>query len=133
MSWRTIGTIYAKEFKDTVRDRRALVSIIVIPTFIMPALMFGFGKAASVIISKAKEEVPRIMVINGADSPGIRAELERSGRFRLEPASADWRTLISEKKVRAAVEIPSGFEKALESGSAPDIALYDFDGELKSG
>ena len=133
MSWRTIGTIYAKEFTDSVRDRRVLVSMIVLPTVIMPLLIFGFAKAASVIISKARQEIPRVMVIGGADSPGIRAELERSGRFRVEPASPDWRTLVSDKKVRAAVEIPGGFEKALESGSAPAIALYDYQGELKSG
>jgi sodium transport system permease protein len=133
MSWRTIGTIYAKEFTDSVRDRRALVSMIVLPTVIMPLLIFGFAKTASVIISKARQEIPRVMVIGGADSPGIRAELERSGRFRVEPASPDWRILVSDKKVRAAVEIPGGFEKALESGSAPAIALYDYQGELKSG
>jgi sodium transport system permease protein len=133
MSWRTVGTIYAKEFTDSVRDRRALVSMIVLPTVIMPLLIFGFAKTASVIISKARQEIPRVMVIGGADSPGIRAELEGSGRFRVEPASPDWRTLVSDKKVRAAVEIPGGFEKALESGSAPAIALYDYQGELKSG
>jgi sodium transport system permease protein len=133
MSWRTVGTIYAKEFRDSVRDRRALISMIVIPTIIMPALIFGFAKTASVIISRAKEEIPRVMIVNGADSPGIRAELGKSGKFRVEPASADWKALISDKKVRAAVEIPDGFEKALEAGSAPAITLYDYQGELKSG
>jgi sodium transport system permease protein len=73
------------------------------------------------------------MVIGGADSPGVRGDLEKSGRFRVEPASPDWKSLISEKKVRAAVEIPVGFEKALESGSAPAVTLYDYEGELKSG
>ena len=133
MSWRTIGTIYAKEFTDSVRDRRALASMIVLPTVVMPLLIFGFAKTASVIISKAREEVPRIMVVGGADSPGILAELKGSGRFRVERASPDWRILVSDKKVRAAVEIPAGFEKALESGSAPAVTLYDYQGELKSG
>jgi sodium transport system permease protein len=133
MNGRTIGTIYAKEFRDTVRDRRALVSMIIIPTVIMPLLILGFAKTASVIISKAREEIPRIMVIGGADSPGVRAELEKSGKFRIEPATRDWRSLISDKRVRAAVEIPAGFEKALEAGSAPDIVVYDYKGELKSG
>lgn len=133
MNGRNVGTIYAKEFRDTVRDRRAPVSMIIVPTVIMPLLVFGFAKTASVIISKAKEEVPRIMVIGGADSPGVVAGLVKSGRFRVEPASRDWKGLISDKKVRAAVEIPDGFEKALGSGSAPGITLYDYQGEMKSG
>jgi sodium transport system permease protein len=133
LNWRAVGTIYAKELRDLLRDRRTLVSTIVIPTFIMPALMLVVVKTASTIVSKARAEIPRIMVIGGDDSPGIRAELEKTGKFRLERASGDWKSLISNKRVRAAVEIPAGFERALGSGSAPAITLYDYQGELKSG
>ncbi len=133
MKGRTIGTIYAKELRDSLRDRRAVVSSIAIPTLVMPILLLGLGKLASTVVSRARAEIPLVMLVGGADSPGITAALGKSGKFRVEPATADWRTLISDKKVRAAVEIPQGFEKALESGSAPAVNLYDFDGELKSG
>jgi sodium transport system permease protein len=133
MSWRIVGTIYAKELRDSLRDRRTLLSTIIIPTFVMPALVLGVSRLASAVVSQARQEIPRIMVIGGADSPGIRAELEKSGKFRVEKASADWKALISEKRVRAAAEIPEGFERALSTGSAPTITLYDYQGELKSG
>jgi sodium transport system permease protein len=133
MSWRTIGTVYAKELRDTLRDRRTLISMIVVPTLFMPALILGMGKVASVVVAKAKEEVPRIMVIGGADSPGVIRELRDSGKFKVEKASADWKALISDKKVRAAAEIPLGFDAALRLGSAPAVTLYDYQGELKSG
>lgn len=133
MSWRTIGTVYAKELRDTLRDRRTLISMIVVPTLFMPALILGMGKVASVVVAKAKEEVPRIMVIGGADSPGVLRELRDSGKFKVEKASADWKALISDKKVRAAAEIPPGFDAALKLGSAPAVTLYDYQGELKSG
>jgi sodium transport system permease protein len=133
MNWGTIATIYAKELRDLLRDRRTLISTIVIPTFIMPVIILGFGKAVATVISKAREEVPRVMVVDGADSPRVRAELEKSGRFRIETASPDWKTLISDKKVRAAVEIPAGFDRALEAGSAPAVTLYNYLGEMKSG
>ncbi len=133
MSWGTIGTIYAKELRDSLRDRRTLLSTIIIPTFVMPALVLGVGKLASAVVSKAREEIPRVMVIGGGDSPGVRAALGQSRKFRAEPAAADWKSLISEKKVRAAAQIPDGFEKALETGSAPAVTLYHYEGELKSG
>ena len=133
MNWHTIGTVYVKELRDTLRDRRTLISMIIVPTLFMPGLIFGMGKAASVIVSKAKEEVPRVMVIGGVDSPGLRSELEKSGKFRLEKALPDWKKLISEKRIRAAVEIPDGFDRALLAGSAPAVTLYDYEGELKSG
>lgn len=132
MNWGAIGTIYLKELRDSLRDRRTLISMIAMPTFVMPALIIGAGKIASSVVTKARAEVPRIMVVGGEDSPGIRSELEKSGKFRVEGASPDWKTLISDKKIRAAVEIAPGFEKALESGSAPAVILYNYQGELKS-
>jgi sodium transport system permease protein len=133
MSWGTVGTVYAKELRDSLRDRRTLVSTVIVPTVVMPLLVLVMGAVAVSIVASARREIPRIMVVGGADSPGIRAGLEGTGRFRVETASADWEALISDRKVRAAVEIPKGFERALESGSAPAVTLYDFDGELNSG
>jgi sodium transport system permease protein len=133
MNARSIATIYCKELRDLLRDRRTLVSTIVVPTFIMPLFILGFGRVMSAVISKARAEIPTVMLVGGGDSPRVRAELEKSGRFRIEAASADWRALISDKKVRAAVEIPDGFERALGSGSAPAVTLYHYEGELKSG
>jgi sodium transport system permease protein len=133
MSGRTIRTIYAKELMDSLRDRRTLISTLLMPTLLMPLLILGIGSIASRVVTKARQEVPRIMVVGGLDSPGIRADLGKSGKFRVEAASADWKALIEDRKVRAAVEIPPGFEKALESGSAPPVTIYGFDGELNSG
>jgi sodium transport system permease protein len=133
MSWRTVGTIYAKELKDSVRDRRTLISMIVIPTIVMPALIFGVGQAASTIVTKARAEIPRVMVIGGADSPGVRSELERSGKFQVKAETADWKALIAEKRIRAVVEIPPGFERGLAAGGALAVNVYDYEGELKSG
>jgi sodium transport system ATP-binding protein len=39
MSWANIVTIYLKELRDSLRDRRTLISTIVMPTLIMPLLM----------------------------------------------------------------------------------------------
>lgn len=133
MNLSRIATIYAKELRDLIRDRRTIISTIVIPTVAMPLIMFGFGKAVSIVVSKAKQEVPRVMLIGGDDSPEAVSALKASPKFHVEKASTDWKALISDKKVRAAVEIPAGFDAALTLGSAPDVVVYTYDGEIKSG
>jgi sodium transport system permease protein len=133
VSLRIVGIIYLKELRDMLRDRRTLMSMIVVPTFVMPAALLAATRVVTAVTRQARAEVPRVMVIGGADSPGVRKGLERTGKFRLEDASADWRRLISDKRVRAAVEIPPGFEKALSAGDAPTITLYGYQGEMKSG
>lgn len=69
MNWKNILTVYLKELKDSLRDRRAILSIVIIPTLVMPALFFGVGKIAAGVVSKAKQEIPSIMIIGGGDSP----------------------------------------------------------------
>ena len=133
MNGRTIATVYLKELRDSLRDRRTLVSTIVIPTFVMPMLVLGVFRVASGLVQKARAEVPAVMVIGGDDSPKVRSALEASKRFRARPAAADWRSEIAEKRIRAAVEIPPGFQAGLEAGSAPAVTLYHYEGELKSG
>lgn len=133
MNWNHIVTVYLKELKDSLRDRRTLVSMIVIPTLIMPLLMFGIGAVMTKVVKAAREEVSRIVIIGGEDSPGIVAALKADKNFRVVETKADYRQLISEKRIRLAVNIPDGFEVALKGGEPKTVTLYHYQGEMKSG
>jgi sodium transport system permease protein len=133
MNWQNILTVYFKELKDSLRDRRTLISMIVVPTLIMPIIMFGVGTIMTKIMKQAQSETVSVMVLGGTDSPGVVAALQAEKKFKLVPASADYKQLISDKKVRVAVEIPAGFEAALKGGEAQTVSLYYYEGELKSG
>jgi sodium transport system permease protein len=133
MNWSNIVTVYLKELKDSLRDRRTIISMIVVPTLIMPIMMFGVGTIMSKIVKQAQTEVVSVMVLGGADSPGVLASLKADKKFRVVPESADYKQLISDKKVRVAVEIPAGFETALKGGETQTVPLYYYEGELKSG
>ncbi len=133
MNWNNIVTVYLKELKDSLRDRRTLISMIVVPTLIMPILMFGVGTIMSKIVKQAQAETVSVMVLGGADSPGVVASLTADKKFRVVPGSADYQQLISDKKIRAAVEIPPGFEATLKAGDTQTVTLYYYEGELKSG
>ena len=76
MNWNNISTVYLKELKDSLRDRRTLMSMIIIPTFVIPLMVFGAGKVMSSVMNKAQEEASAIMIIGGEDSPGIVAGLK---------------------------------------------------------
>lgn len=138
MHWNHIVTVYLKELKDSLRDRRTLISMIVVPALIMPVLMLGVGTIMSKVMKKAKEEVPSVMLLGGEDAPAVvaalRAEKNARGepRFRFVPAG-DYRHLISEKQLRAAVELPAGWEAALAADAPPTVRIFHYEGELRSG
>lgn len=132
MNWSSVVTVYAKELKDSLRDRRALISIIVIPTFVMPALMFAVIKVAMKVEAKAREEIPTVMVLSSEDSPTVVAALRAAPTMRVVPANENYQQLISDKKIRAAVKLPAGFEAALKADTAEPVQILYYAGEPKS-
>jgi len=133
MSLRNIGIVYRKELVDSLRDRRTLVSMIVVPLLIMPLLTIGLGVLSFALVGAAMKEAPQVMILGGEDSPHVVAELKQLKDLQIVPAKPDYADEISNKQIRAAVEIPQGFEAKLAAGESSTVKIYMYEGELKSG
>ena len=132
MNWGNIVTIYLKELRDMLRDRRTLISMIVIPTLVMPGLLALVAVVSVKVAGDAAAATPTVMIIGGADSPAVVAALRAAPRLKLVPTTPDWRRQISDKALRAAVEIPAGFDAAIERGESSTVRIYNYAGELRS-
>jgi sodium transport system permease protein len=132
MARNAIGIVYRKEFTEWVRDRRTLISTVLVPLFFFPIIMVGFTTLAVVLVGKAKEETPKIMILGGEDSPEVLSGLRKVKSLEIAPYRVNWKEQISDKEIRAAVEIPSGFQAALEKGEAKIVKIYYYEGEMKS-
>jgi sodium transport system permease protein len=133
MNLHNILTVYRKEIRDSLRDRRTVISMIVIPALMIPGMMLLAVGVSSRVVNKARSETPAVMLLGGQNSPALRAALASNPKVRIVPAASDWKQRISDKQLRAAVEIPSGFDAALARGAPAEIAIYDYEGELRSG
>jgi len=133
VSLRSIGIVYRKELVDSLRDRRTLISMIVVPLLLMPLLTIGLGVILVRQVGQAREEVPKVMILGGEDSPKVRAELEKLEGVQIVPQKLDYAEEISDKQIRAAVEIPAGFDAKLAAGQPMSVKIYMYHGELRSG
>ena len=133
MSFRNIGIVYRKELVDSLRDRRTVISTTAVPLLLMPLLTIGMGVVSAKLVGLAMEEVPTVMVLGGADSPNLKAELDQFRDVRIVPARQDYAEEISNKQIRAAVEIPQGFDAKLAAGEPTTVKIYIYQGDLKSG
>lgn len=132
MNGRTILVVYRKELRDLMRDRRTIISMIVVPVLVIPALMLGIGGISVKMVKKAAGEIPSVMILGETNAPNIAAQLRALPKIKVVPADADYTNLISNKKVRAAVELPPNFEAGLASGQDLNVRIYVYQGELKS-
>ena len=69
MNLNPIAIVYFKEWRELLRDRRTIISMVVVPVLIMPVLMVTVGTTATKLVGKARQETPKVMLLGGADSP----------------------------------------------------------------
>jgi sodium transport system permease protein len=132
MNLKAIGVVYRKELTEWLRDRRTLISTVLVPLLAFPLLMVGITALATIMIGNAEKEVPKVMILGGEDSPQLLDDLKKTDQLNIVTYADNWKDQISNKEIRAAVEIPKGFQTALTEGQSPTIQVYFYEGELKS-
>ena len=132
MSLENIGIVYRKELREALRDRRTLVSSLLVPLLLFPLLTAGMGAAISALVGKAKEEIPKVMIIGGEDSPKFLQNLQSMKKIEVVPLASNWKDQVINKEIRATVEIPNGFEENLAHQKIATVKIYNYDGDLKS-
>jgi sodium transport system permease protein len=130
---RNIAVVYRKELTDALRDRRTVISMIVVPIFLMPVLTIFLGVLSARLIGRALLQVSSIMVIGGENSPQILAALHTLQDVQVVPASSDYALQIVDKKIRAAVELPSDFDAMIARGETAKVRIDTYQGEINSG
>ena len=133
MSRSNIFTVYRKELTDSLRDRRTLISMVVVPIVIFPLISIGMFTFIAKVVGKALEEVPKVMILSAGDSPHAVEDLKAIKGIDFIPGTPDYALQISDKKIRAAVDVPAGFDAAVDHDTKMTLKIYNYEGDLKSG
>lgn len=113
-----VRTIYLKEMRDILRDRRTLVSMILIPILLMPVMMLGIGAIMEKRIQSLQAEKSQIAWLGGDAAADIRSLLENRDDLGLLTGVEDTTvilTMLREKELDAAVSVPPGFDPDVEA------------------
>jgi sodium transport system permease protein len=133
MNLRNVGIVYRKELTEWLRDKRTLMSTVLVPLLAFPIIMVGMISLSAVMIGKAEKETAKVMVLGGEDSPQLLAKLREVNDIQIVPSADDYKKQISEKEIRAAADIPKGFDAVLNRGEEQTVKIYYYEGEIKSG
>jgi sodium transport system permease protein len=133
MKLSNVLVVYRKELLDALRDKRTLFATIIIPLFLLPVIMVGFGTFAAKSVRRVQEETFNVVIVGEANSPALVSTLRTNKSLRIEHSTNDFASRISNKELRAALEIPDAFDDALHKGEAPKpIKIYHYAGEMRS-
>lgn len=122
-----IGTIYAKEMKEVLRDRKTLVFMIVLPIVVMPLLfnfLFKFAREQAV---KASTETIEIGIINDQLLPELTAFFQENDEFQVVEGFQDpeeFKQAIIDKRIKIGLHIPDDSAVLVESGHRVTVNGY---------
>jgi|TARA_R110000737_G_scaffold164641_2_gene192338 sodium transport system permease protein len=106
--------IFLKELKDTLRDKRTLIMMVVIPVLVFPVILNLFVSISASFEKDAAEKIIKIGFVGDAESPVI-AELIASpkalGKMDLKPY-ANQKELLKDVKsdsLQMGIVVPDGY------------------------
>ncbi len=130
------GCVYRKELQETLRDRRTIVSMIVVPVLVMPMLIWGMSSITMRLTRKAQIERFSVMLLGAENAPTLAEILRKSPSLDIQPPDDDYAQRIEDKSLRAAIEFPPNFENRLAAGESDPgltVTIYFHEGEMRSG
>jgi sodium transport system permease protein len=121
MRWQTVRTVLGKELRETVRDRRTLFMMLVLPTLLYPAMLVLVQQIA-IFGQRQLSAAPARVAVAGAD-PALVRFIDGDSAIRVFSAESATVAAVREGEVEAAVVL--GAAPAAAEGSRQARILYD--------
>jgi sodium transport system permease protein len=122
---RSIVTVFAKELKDSLRDRRTVINTLVTGPLLAPLL---FVLLINTVVTRELEkgEKPMVLPVAGAQyAPNLVAAL-RQADVKIEPAPADPERAVREQDADVVLRITPHFADAWNKGQTAQVeVIYD--------
>lgn len=116
MNLKTTAAVYQKELLEIFRDRRTMISMVVVPLAAIPLMFLVINKFMSSREQQAKGEAVTVGVLSEAKVPTVLGALKAAG---FQPVQkADLRSAVESKEVAAAVE------ETTDPAGVPRIRIY---------
>jgi len=98
-----LGTIYKKEIRENLRDRRSLFNSVLLGPILFP------------ILQERAEEVLEVPVVGAEHAPNLVSFLKQQGVV-IQPAPEDPESLVRSQEVPVVIRIPEKFPQQWEAG-----------------
>jgi len=124
-----VRLVAAKEILSTLRDRRAILSNLLIPFLVLPVVMLGLPFLLGGLFEREAEEVSEVG-LKGDLPPALARQLEAQNvapRPVDDPAAA-----VEAGTYQAALEVPEDLTARLRAGEPVPLTVYSKAGNLRS-
>src|SRR3989338_7668706 len=120
-----IYTVWKKELLDNLRDRRTLLTAVLMPIVLMPVILIGTFKLQEYTIKRAEEKVITIAVDSKQSAPTLISYLESQDKLQLSEVPPDiFESKIDDGSLNIYLGIPETFESDFSAEKPVEIKVY---------
>ncbi|MGB2782531.1 MAG: ABC transporter permease [Atribacterota bacterium] len=126
MNWKNIKLIFIKELVGTIRDKRTIIAMIIIPLIFYPLLFTGIGYFNKMGSMKSEETNSKIMIYGMEFAPQLVKYLQDSEKIEILTTEDDSSFKLHNGDIQAVLVISSDFKYKTEQEEPGKIILkYD--------
>ncbi len=123
-AWRIVRIVAAKELRETLRDRRTLVVMVIVPILLYP-LLFVLMEQLALFGQRSLEQRASTVAIVGGEGTGARAFLASDSSLRLVRADSVSTADVREGRVDAVLRLSPAAESAGDTATASARLIFD--------
>ncbi|MCK5466706.1 ABC transporter permease [Candidatus Parcubacteria bacterium] len=120
---KTILTIFKKELKDTIRDRRTLMAMVVMPMLLMPVMTIGMFKFMEYQMEKQGEKVVKISIIEKGEAPALIEMIENQEKIEIVETDGEIKDAVTNGDLDLGIIIPENFQENIDNQEVVGIAI----------
>jgi sodium transport system permease protein len=117
-----LATVYKKEIRENLRDRRSLFNSVLLGPILFPILFIGLAYFAGSKQQENAEKVLEVPVVGVEHAPNLVGFLEQQGVV-IQAAPADPETSVKTQEVQVIIRIPEQFAEQWTTGEPAVIEV----------
>ncbi|MBD3168682.1 MAG: hypothetical protein GF307_04310, partial [candidate division Zixibacteria bacterium] len=126
-----IFIVFKKELLDVIRDRRTIISMVVVPIVLFPVMTIGFSAFVGSQVEKTRAETQKIAFIGEENYPELYNYISRDSSFIIVDVD-DVTEAIGAKYINSAIEVREGAKDNVTAGDSSVVKIYYDGAEIKS-
>ena len=134
---KTIITIWKKELKDTIRDRRTLMAMVVMPMLLMPMMTIGMFKFMDYQMEEQAKKVVKVSIIEEGEAPALIETIKDQEKIEIvefissESSAGDYdgasngkmKKAIADGDLDLGIIIPENFQENINDQKIAEITI----------
>lgn len=132
MDLQKIITIWKKEIKDTIRDRRTLVAMVLMPMLLMPVMILGMSKFIDYQMKKQQEQVIKVVLVGEKNNLQLSEMIKNQEMFEIVRIDINIKEAIENEDIDAGIIIPEDISEKIENQESAVVQLMTKSTNIRS-